>query len=231
MDFYYLPDEEQGAPKPAVILVTGYSDDGAKRTLGCRFKEMGAFISWAELLAASGMVAVTYANHDPADVHLAIRHVRGAATTYGIDQQRLGLWACSGHGPNALSVLMQHPGAFKCTVLLYPYTLDSGNRTHVADAAGQFHFVNATAGKGVDDLRCDVALFVARAGCDQMPGLNDALDRFVGNLLARNQPLTVVNHATGPHAFDLFDDSDASREVIRRALGFLRWHLVGCGDV
>jgi hypothetical protein len=40
-----------------------------------------------------------------------------------------------------------------------------------------------------------------------------------------NLPLTFVNHPSGPHAFDLFDDSETSREIVRRALSFLRFHL------
>jgi hypothetical protein len=58
-----------------------------------------------------------------------------------------------------------------------------------------------------------------------MPHLNEALDRFVDDALARNLPITVVNHAAAPHAFDLFHDSDLSREIIRQWLAFLRFHL------
>src|SRR5215210_5219422 len=54
-----------------------------------------------------------------------------------------------------------------------------------------------------------------------LPALNDALDRFIAAALARNLPITVVNHAAAPHAFDLFDDSDATREVVRQILAFL----------
>ena len=68
-------------------------------------------------------------------------------------------------------------------------------------------------------------MFVARAGREQFPGLNDALDHFVGTALARNLPITLVNHHSGPHAFDIDDDSDASREIIRNLLSFLRFHL------
>ena len=40
-----------------------------------------------------------------------------------------------------------------------------------------------------------------------------------------NRPVTFVNHATGPHAFDVMDDSRATRDVIRQVLGFLKSHL------
>jgi len=58
-----------------------------------------------------------------------------------------------------------------------------------------------------------------------MPGPNDALDRFVGAALAVNRPVTLMNHATGPHAFDLFDDTRTSRDIVKRVLAFLQFHL------
>jgi hypothetical protein len=66
---------------------------------------------------------------------------------------------------------------------------------------------------------------VVRAGREVMPGLNDAIDRFVAEALRFNLPLTLVNHATAPHAFDLVDETDISRQMVQRMLGFLRYHL------
>ena len=226
MDLYYPPDSTAGARGPAVIFVTGFSDLGAEKMLGCQFKDMGSFVSWAQLVAVSGLVGITYANTEPGDVHEVLHHVQQNATALGIDRNRIGVWACSGHGPNALSVLMEHGrDGLACAVLAYAYTLDLDGSTLVADAAKQFRFVTPGAGKSVNDLPRDLPLFVARAGRDQMPGLNHALDRFVGAALAVNLPVTVVNHATGPHAFDLFDDTRTSRDVVEGVLAFLQCHL------
>ncbi len=60
-----------------------------------------------------------------------------------------------------------------------------------------------------------------------MAGLNDALDRFVAKALTRNLPLTCVNYAAAPHAFDLFADTEASREIVRQILRFLQFNLAG----
>jgi hypothetical protein len=38
-------------------------------------------------------------------------------------------------------------------------------------------------------------------------------------------PITFVNHDTGPHGFDLLQDSETSREIIRQILRFLRSQL------
>jgi hypothetical protein len=144
----------------------------------------------------------------------------------GIDEQRVGLLAFSGNVPLALSVLMRDgQEQMKCAVLQNGYMLDLDGSTAVAAAASQWKFVNASAGKTVDDLPPDLPLFIARAGQDAMPGLNDALDRFMAHALARNLPVTFVNHRTGPHAFDVLDDSEISREVIRQMLAFMRFHL------
>ena len=58
-----------------------------------------------------------------------------------------------------------------------------------------------------------------------MPGLNEALDDFVLKALASNLPVTLVNHPDGPHAFDLLHDSETSREIIKRILQFMQFHL------
>jgi hypothetical protein len=44
--------------------------------------------------------------------------------------------------------------------------------------------------------------------------------------LQRNLPLTLVNHPTGPHAFDVLEDSHPSRTVICQVLEFFRATLV-----
>jgi len=224
----YLPPGELG-PLPAVVLVSGYKDEGALKMLGCRFKEMQSNVSWARLIAASGMAAVMYTNREPAaDFLAALSHVRRTGASLGVDAGRLGLWASSGHVPVALSAFVRGaPVSVKCAALLYGFTLDLDGGSGVANNAKQFGFATPCAGKSVDDLAKDVPIFLARAGRDHFSGLNEAMDRFVAKTLAANVPLTVVNHAQGPHGFDLFDDSGTSRHVITQVLGFLGSELTG----
>ena len=51
-------------------------------------------------------------------------------------------------------------------------------------------------------------LLITSAGGDQFPAMNASIDSFIRHGLIENLPMTFVNHAEGPHAFDLFDDSD-----------------------
>jgi hypothetical protein len=230
LDVYYPPGATSAAPLPAVVFVIGYSDAGAKAKIGCAFREMASFIGWARLTALSGMAAIAYTtSREPAaDLQALLRFVRIDGEALGVDANRLGVWACSGHGPTALSALLDGAAArIACAVLYYAYTLDAPGSTAVADAARTWNFATPCAGKSIADLAGDVRLFVARGGLDAMPGLNTALDRFIVDALARNLDLTLVNHALGRHGFDYSDPGDATREVIRRTLAFLRFHLVG----
>jgi AraC family transcriptional regulator len=227
MDLYRPPDWKANTRLPAVIFVIGYSDLGAERMLGCKFKEMESYITWAKLVAASGLIGITYENHDPmGDLDALLRHIHENAEALGIDWQRIGLWSCSGNVPRALDALMQKQD-LKCAALCYGVTLDLDGSSGVAEAAKMWRFANPTAGKSVRDLPPDVPLFIARGGCDEVPQLNEALDRFITHALAANLPITVANHATGPHAFDMLHDSETTRDIIRQILAFLRLHLLG----
>jgi dienelactone hydrolase len=227
-DLYYPPDSPSGARVPAVVFVAGYTDAGFQKMLGCRFKEMQSSISWGQLTAVSGLAAITYTNREPAtDVQALLQYVRRNAARLGLDENRIGLWACSGHVPVALSVLMREGSAYlKCAVLCYGFMLDLDGASVVARAARTWGFVNPCAGKTVEDLPRETPLFIVRAGQDQMPRLNETIDRFLAEALARNLPLTFTNHRAAPHAFDLMSDDETSREIIRQILAFMRFHLL-----
>lgn len=235
LDLYYPPGAAaSGALErrhPAVLIVYGYSDAGARNVFGRSFKEMGSTVSWAELIAASGMVAIAYSNREPVeDVGLVLEHVRDNASTLGIDETHLGLWAASGNVPLALWLLMQKNwSALKCAALCSGFMLDLRGATAVADMQKTFRFANPCAGKSVDDVRDDVPLLIVRAGRDQFAGINESIDSFVRDAVRRDLPVTMINHAGAPHAFDLFDDSEASREIIRQILRFMQFHLSGSG--
>jgi len=229
MDIYYPPDSKNEALMPAVIFVSGYPDPGYQKMLGCKQKEMESYISWGRLTAASGLVTITYTTgRDPAaDIHDLIQHVRQNAAELSIDASRIGLWSCSGNVPNALSVLMQEGQDYlKCAVLCYGLMLDLEGATSVADAARQWGFVNPCVGKSVADLSPNIPLFVMRAGRDETPHLNETMDRFLCQALSDNLPITFVNYPTAPHAFDIMDDSERSREIIRQILAFMQFHLL-----
>ena len=104
-------------------------------------------------------------------------------------------------------------------------------RRRVHDAGGLRVDVGCVLSAGsLQDLPRDLPLFLARAGRDEFPGLNAALDAFLAPAVRDNRPVAFVNHATGPHAFDVADDSPATRAVIRQVLAFMKSHLSDADD-
>ncbi len=223
-DIYEPPASGRGA-WPVVLFVTGYNDLGMERLIGCKAKDMASYACWGRLVAMQGIAGVTYECREPAaDARTLLHNLRDNAAGLGLDAGRIGVWSCSGNVPNALGLLMDEPDV-ACAALLYGYMLDLDGHTDVGDAAARFRFVAPATGRTVRDVPADLPLLIARAGRDEMPGLNDALDGFVAHALRENRPITLVNHHSGPHAFDIMDDSSGSREAVRAALEFVAARL------
>ena len=228
-DLYAAPGAAPGDLQPAVIFVMGFPDAGMRRFVGCSAKDMASYVTWAQFVAASGLVAITYTNADPAaDAVLVLQHVHDRAAELGIDRERLAIWSCSGNVPNALGLLMTRRD-LAAAVLAYGYTLDVDGSTAVAEARAMFRFADPAAGRSPGDLP-RVPLCVVRAGQDTTPRLNESLDRFIAHALRDNRPLTVINEPDLPHAFDSASDTDASRAAIRQIAAFLQSHLRGGAD-
>lgn len=184
LDIYYPLDLTHGSKKPSVIYINGYPDSVIQNTFGCKYNDMGHFISWGKLAAVSGMAAITYTtgNEPASDIFTLLQYIRQNASTLGIDENRVGLWACSGHVPNALSVLMKEDQNLpKCVVLCYGYMLDSEKSSYVADMAKNAGFVNPCVGKSVTHISRDIPILIVRAGQDEMPHLNETIDMFLSD--------------------------------------------------
>jgi len=226
-DVYYPPDDPGHGRWPAVIIVAGYPGTMEPRPTTLTYKEMGWTVSMCQLIAVSGMVAIAYTNRDPvADLHALFEHIHECARSLRIDPARVGIIAVSGNVPTALTTIMRDASRTPvCAVFGYGCLLDLDGATDVADAAQQFAFANPGVGRTLADLRRDVPLLITRAGRDQFPAMKASIDSFIRQGLIENLPITFVNHAEGPHAFDLFDDSRTSRDILRQTLRFLRQHL------
>jgi dienelactone hydrolase len=71
----------------------------------------------------------------------------------------------------------------------------------------------------------EIPIFVARAGLDEIPTMNDSIDRFIARAIRENANVTVMNHPAGAHGFDNQNDDDRSREIMEFLLAFARRHL------
>jgi acetyl esterase/lipase len=231
MDVYSPPEATRGAPLPVVILI-----HGGPVPPGASAKNMGVFLSYGELLAASGLKAVTFSHRfygagalaDAGDdVAAAIAHVRSHADELGVAPDRIALWAFSGGGP-FLSAPLRERWPFVRAIVAYYTVLDlqlppPGAASGITDETRrEFSPLRHVAAAGEKTP----PLFVARAARDN-PWLNATIDGFVQEALARNVSLELMTHPAGQHGFDVLDDDDRSREIIARTVDFLKHHLAG----
>lgn len=233
-DLFRPGDAAPEAPAPLVVLV-----HGGPIPEGASAKNMGIFQSLGRLLAASGLAAVAFSHrfHKPSmlleaagDLRDALRHLRDGAAGYGLDPERVALWAFSGGGPFLSSALRDAPAYLKALVAYYA-VLDLRERPPGAAAGGPEDLTDDVRQAfspayhvGVRGRSAPPTL-VARAGADT-PWLNAGIDRFVACALQANAEIEVLNHPDGRHGFDLVDDVPRSHEILRRTLDFLRARLV-----
>ena len=218
----YLPEQVE-EPAPVVVLVTGYPDLDFEEQAGMKQMEVQSYRDWAKLLAASGMTAVIYSNVEPVeDVFTLLDFLRCEADQLQIDPARIAVWSCSGNVPNAINVLHKD-SAVRCAALLYGFMLDTMDSLVVQEKAQKFGFVNPHS--GMENFPENTPILVIRAGKDKFPSLNDSIDNFEVEAIARNSPVSVIRYPEGVHAFDSLDDSQRSIELIKLCVGFLRLRL------
>jgi hypothetical protein len=113
----------------------------------------------------------------------------------------------------------------RCLVAVYAF-LDvqqsSLHREH--ESAGRVRQFSMIAHLGEQRAR-QIPMFVARAGLDAIPTMNDSIDRFIARAIRENANVIVMNHPAGVHGFDNQNDDDRSREIMEAMLTFLRRHL------
>jgi acetyl esterase/lipase len=205
MDIYLPAPRAAGKRGPAVLLIHGEADPELLRGV----RGWGQYTGWGRLLAGQGIAGVAFEHRAIldagfeavlAEVGDALAAVRERAGDLGIDPDRIGLAAFSAGVVLGSAVLAGATERVRCAALCYG---------------------------PLSDLEPDPALpplLVVRAGKDD-PELNRTIDEFVAAAEQRDLAVELVHQPDGHHAFDVADDSDASREVIRHILGFLRGHL------
>jgi acetyl esterase/lipase len=234
MDVYTPPGLAKGERRPAVLFIHGGA--GAES----RPKDWGIYISWGRLVAASGVVGVTFTHRlgypkplmseSAADVEAAVAYVRANADSLGVDRDRICLAAYSAGGPLLSPAMRDRPPYVRCLVAFYAFLDVQQSELHRAHEAPEtVKTFSPITHLGADAGRI-APIFVARAGLDQIPTMNDSIDRFIRESVAQNAALTVYNHPRGVHGFDNQTPDARSREIVRAALDFMRTHL-GLNDL
>lgn len=228
----YLPPAPAGRDRyPLVVLLHGNVPAAAP----LRPKQFGIFRGWGRLLAASGFVTVV-PNHrlgypEPRlaeaadDVERAVAHFRARASDFEGDPDRLALAAFSGGGP-LLSPFIREPRPYlRCLAAFYSLLdiRDAQMYRPFLDAPRRAEFSPAALlESGAGALP---PTFVVRAGRDHVPGLNEAMARFLAAAVERSLPVALFVHQSGAHGFENTNDDARTREILRAALAFLETQL------
>jgi hypothetical protein len=223
MDVFYPPAMAKEEKAPVVIFVAGYSDSSPV-TKG-PLKEFSYYVSWGRLVAAAGLIAVTYQTERPSDIESLVSYIRKHASELRIDPDRIGLWSCSANCLTAVSFAMQKDlGYLKFAVFYYGIMLSPDNwRRQEIDALCAQRGCYAVELKGIAHIRADLPVFIVKAGRDDVPYVNDSIDHFVGLANKEHALLTLVDFENGKHGFDDEQKSDPKASaIIRETLAFIK---------
>lgn len=225
----YLPTDA-GTPPPVVVFVHG---DGPAEFLR-QPRLWGQYRSWAALAAANGMAAVTFDHRSSegrtsiapvlSQIRLILDTIRDGADHLSVDAARMAVWSGSAGVPFGFVAAVDDPSV-RCQLAFYgPMDLRTDDSRTApglnADSLAEHSPITHLERRGGEIQ----PLFIAKAGLDR-PGINDSIDAFVGRAVELRAPVILETHPDGRHAFDILDDDDRSRQIIERAIEFMRAHV------
>lgn len=233
LDVYYpldlLPDTTRGA----VLFVHGGSqpEDVEHITQSRQYR------SWSQLIAASGLIAVMfkhrtdegYSNLPEAanDVDDLIAYIRSQSETLHINPDALAIWTASSGPPAGLRTTLRDTPPYIRGIVAYYGVMSLLNRTHFTYSEEEEPLLREFS-PAYHLSRQDPAkiapLFVVKAGLDRA-FLNESIDEVVSIASRRNIPITFMNHPTGEHGFDIFNNNVRTCAIIKATVAFLHEHL------
>lgn len=223
-DVFYPPGFKGESRLPVVIMVLGYGDD----VFNSQLRSWEVYKDWAKLCAVSGMAAINYSTLQPAmDTHDLIQYIRENGEDLNLDGDTIGIWSCSGNVLNTLTVTMDERREYlKCAALYYGIMTTPDQKFH--EIVTKFSKRVKFSVDGIDKIKYfhkDLPLMIVRAGKDTKD-INQTIDHFISQAITNNVPLTLVNYTEGHHAFDVMDDNERSREIIKQTLMFMKLNLL-----
>lgn len=163
-------------------------------------KDWDIYRNWSRATAAGGLAAVTHQSRlgsEVADFDALAAHLLEHQDEYGVDAGRIIVWFASANVRTGLPMVQDPARETVKAAVVYYGTAE------------------------VPKWRLDLPVLFVRAGLDR-PFLNSLLDRNIGDAIASNAPVTVINHPGGHHPFEIDDDDQVSRRTISETIEFMR---------
>jgi tetratricopeptide (TPR) repeat protein len=198
LDIYYPPGFNKNKNLPVVVFNNGVGS--------MDLPKWRVYKDWAKLVAANGMIAVNHQTRPNGrtvveDGGAVLDYLRQHARELNIDADKMGVWTCSGNARAGIRLALNPGREFVRTLVVYYGGPDS-----------------------LGQVRQDVPTLVVRAGLDAQ-GLNMGIENFMQTLLQQDARVEFINYLEGMHAFDLYNNTDESKAIIKRTVDFLKKHL------
>ena len=225
-DIYTPPGLSKGSKLPVVILTNNYPDVVWKKR-SVVHKDWQMIISWAELIASSGMVAVTYqTKYSPSESESLLSYLSKNSAKFNIDINRIAVFGCSGNALAAQSLMQNDNYNIRCGVLYYGLLLTPDQKyfEEIKSAQKSYGFYLSDLNK-VDDIPSDIPILVTRSGKDQYTLIINTIDHFLNEAVKSNAKITFINYPEGQHDFDVLDDTKTSKSIIVQTIDFLTTNL------
>ena len=228
MDIYYPPNRQADQPLPAVILPNTWQRSG-KWYLENEHELLVLFEGWGRIIAANGLIAVTYDTLYPNDLEAVVRHIQQNSTEYGIDGNQLGLFAGSAGTVLEGSFAYQENREYiKFAVFYYGSVImpDSPGRQDWDVFCIELGCYSAELPE-IKQLRTNLPILLVRCvGGESEIDLAD-IDYFIQLATEQKVPLTLIRFDEGSHAFDLkvnsFGDVKTKGiEIVKQTIEFMK---------
>ena len=196
MDVYYPPDFNFEKKLPAVILYSDY------RTMIDR----GSNISWAQLIAASGMVAIAYQGTVECEqdfVDLA-HYIKKRESFLGVNSRKIG-------------VLTEGSGIVK-----FAGTLS----TRIEDIPLRIRCAVCGIGRVPEpsEFKPDFPVLLLNAGQGH-EGNKESVERFAENAGEFGIDYEILDYVDGVHKFDVRQGTSRSKEIVKQTIAFYQKEL------
>jgi tetratricopeptide (TPR) repeat protein len=197
MDVYLPPGQKATEKRPAVVFLNAIGETPGQM----KVKTWGTYKTWPQLVAANGYIGISMecdGTRIQESIHGIFSFIAQQGAAYGIDANRLGVYAASANVTQSMIYLMK-PDAYagiKAAVLYY----------------GQ---------QPLGPYRKDLpVLFVVPEG-----DVRNGYATLWNEVLKNNAPWTIQMGSGLIHAFDTFNDNDDSRKIIKETISFWKNHL------
>src|SRR4051812_27130749 len=180
------------AKMPVAVMLNGVGGDW--------MRTHPQYTGWGAAVTTVGLAGVVMDSESDAiekNFDEVVGYLRKHAAELNVDPERVVLYSCSSNVTSGVPIAM------------------SASRPNIKGAVVYYGWGE------LGSIRRNVPVMLVRAGLDSTQ-LNKGLSAMFARAVQENAPWSLVNIAGGQHGFDVFDDNEESRSVVKATMEFMR---------